>query len=51
MIESCKCDDCSGSEFPCHGDCAIDAQCQGCRDNAEETKDREFDEKVALGYL
>ena len=50
MIDSCRCDDCSGSESPCHGDCECDNMCQGCRENQEADKDREHDEQVALGY-
>jgi len=47
---TCKCDDCCDAEDPCHFDCPIDEMCQGCKDNSEDDKDREFEEKQALGY-
>ena len=48
--DACDCPDCAGSETPCQGDCASDALCQGCAEANEAAKDREFDEKCALGY-
>jgi len=47
---TCRCDDCSGSENACHMDCESDSMCQGCLENLETDKDREHDEKCALGY-
>lgn len=50
-MEECDCTDCLGSEKPCHGDCESDSLCQGCAEVREAEKDREFDEKNALGYI
>lgn len=49
-MDTCDCADCKVSETPCQGDCPSDALCQGCAEAVEASKDREFDEKVALGY-
>jgi len=49
-MEECDCISCQESGHPCHMDCDIDEPCLGCFEAAEEAKEREFDEKEALGY-
>lgn len=51
MEETCDCDDCLNTDEPCHMDCDVDNLCQGCYESIEAAKDREFDEKCALGYI
>lgn len=49
MSEGKLCDDC---ESDIEKDvCSEDCNCKECRDEREAAKDREFDERSALGYL
>jgi hypothetical protein len=50
-VETCDCLDCLDSETPCQGDCPSDTLCRGCAERIEAEKDREFDERCALGYI
>jgi hypothetical protein len=47
---NCNCKDCLDADEPCQMDCDSDSLCQGCAEAIEAEKDREFDEKCALGY-
>lgn len=40
------CTDCGGIE-----NCSYDCPCRECNEMQEIAKDREFDEKIALGYF
>ena len=50
MIDECPCANCMCSEEPHAYDCIDYDMCPCCAENYEANKDREFDEKEALGY-
>lgn len=45
-MDDCDCSCCLNDQ--CNDDCECD--CKECRDSREAAKDREHDEKCALGY-
>jgi hypothetical protein len=45
----CGCKECV-IDIDCLGDCQEEL-CQGCYERLEERRDREFFEKVSLGYI
>lgn len=49
LVEQCDECECCGSDRE-HEDCADECECTECRDAYEALLDREFDERVALGY-
>ena len=46
-MDDCECVCCQKNE--CSVDC--ECECKDCQDSVNAMKDREFDEKVALGYI
>jgi len=46
-MDECDCKCCVENEESCDGEC----ECVPCQQEKEALKDREFDEKCALGYI